>query len=264
MNSKESQTKTIQTEQSKNNSATMDLENLQKKYSNLLAKYKSAVNEYTNFLSDQAKNPDKKPSFTALNGYAVIGSERIGIKDITSLQECEASCAKLSNCTGATFITPNGNNRGCILSGGDPKVVRDFPGTFAIITKGKQLLLNMESINEELIATNKEIVDKIKNIEPVKDHINVVKSDSVEASKLYEDESLDFIFIDASHHYEFVKADIQAWYPKLKKGGYIGGHDYDPPSRTPNGIHGVFQAVNEIFPGDFDVVDEVSWVHLKK
>jgi len=167
MNSKESQTKTIQTEQSKNNSATMDLENLQKKYSNLLAKYKSAVNEYTNFLSDQAKNPDKKPSFTALNGYAVIGSERIGIKDITSLQECEASCAKLSNCTGATFITPNGNNRGCILSGGDPKVVRDFPDTFAIITKGKQLLLNMESINEELIATNKEIVDKIKNIEPV-------------------------------------------------------------------------------------------------
>jgi predicted O-methyltransferase YrrM len=106
--------------------------------------------------------------------------------------------------------------------------------------------------------------DFLKNIEPVKNHINVVKSDSVEASKLYEDESLDFIFIDASHHYEFVKADIQAWYPKLKKGGYIGGHDYDPPSRTPNGIHGVFQAVNEIFPGDFDVVDEVSWIHLKK
>ena len=54
MNSKKSQT-----EQSKNNSATMDLENLQKKYSNLLAKYKSAVNEYTNFISEQAIKPDK-------------------------------------------------------------------------------------------------------------------------------------------------------------------------------------------------------------
>jgi len=162
MNSKKSQN-----EQSKNNSATMDLENLQKKYSNLLCKYKSAVNEYTNFLSDQANNPDKKPSFTSINGYAVIGSQRIGIKDISSLQQCEASCAKLSNCTGATFITPKGNNRGCILSGGDPKVVRDREGTYAIITKGKQLLLNMESINEELIATNKEIVNKIKNMEPV-------------------------------------------------------------------------------------------------
>jgi uncharacterized protein YutD len=167
MNSKESQTKNFQTGQNTNNSATMDLENLQKKYSNLLAKYKSAVNEYTNFLSDQANNPDKKQTFTGLNGYAVIGSERIGFRDVPSLQECEASCAKLSNCTGATFITPKGNNRGCILSGGDPKVVRAFPDTYAIVTKGKQLLLNMESINEELIATNKEIVNKIKNIEPI-------------------------------------------------------------------------------------------------
>jgi len=162
MNSKESKT-----EQSKNNSATMDLENLQKNYSNLLAKYKSAVNEYTNFISDQTNNPDKKPSFTTINGYAVIGSERIGIKNISSLQECEASCAKLSNCTGATFITPKGNNRGCILSGGDLKVLRDREGTYAIIPKGKQLLLNMESINEQLIATNKEIITKIKNIQPV-------------------------------------------------------------------------------------------------
>lgn len=161
MNSKESQT-----EQNKNNSATMDLENLQKKYSNLLAKYKSAVNEYTNFLSEQAMKPDQKPSFTAINGYVLVGSERIGHNTSSTLQECEASCAKLSNCTGATFITPHGHNRGCILSGGDPKMVRDRQGTYAIITKGKQLLLNMGSINEELLATNKEIVNKINNIAP--------------------------------------------------------------------------------------------------
>ena len=144
-----------------------------------------------------------------------------------------------------------------------------------IINSGKNIRLDAVdtwegSPLEPFQQEQNEVIDKtlyddfLKNIEPVKDYINVVKSDSVEASKLYEDESLDFIFIDASHHYEFVKADIQAWYPKLKKGGYIGGHDYDPPSRTPNGIHGVFHAVNEIFPGDFDVVDEVSWIHLKK
>ena len=167
MNSKESQTIKNQTEQSKNNSATMDLENLQKKYSNLLAKYKSAVDEYTNFLSDQAIKPDNKPSFNTIKGYSVIGSERIGQNNSSTLQECEASCAKLSNCTGATFITPKGKNRGCILSSGDPKIVRDKEHVYAIITKGKQLLLNMESINEQLIATNKEIVNKIKNIEPV-------------------------------------------------------------------------------------------------
>lgn len=114
------------------------------------------------------------------------------------------------------------------------------------------------------VVKNKTLYENfLKNIEPVKDYVNIVRSDSVEASKQYADESLDFIFIDASHHYEFVKADIDAWYPKLKKGGYIGGHDYVPPSRIPHGIHGVYQAVNELFPNAFFVVDEVSWIHRK-
>lgn len=72
----------------------------------------------------------------------------------------------------------------------------------------------------------------LKNIDPVKDFINPIKLESVEASKLYQDQSLDFVFLDASHDYESVKEDIFAWYPKVKVGGKIGGHDYnwDPVS----------------------------------
>jgi len=67
----------------------------------------------------------------------------------------------------------------------------------------------------------------INNIGPVKNYINPIKLCSIEAAKLYRDNSLDFVFLDASHDYESVKEDIFAWYPKLKLGGKIGGHDYN-------------------------------------
>jgi hypothetical protein len=56
------------------------------------------------------------------------------------------------------------------------------------------------------------------------------------------DGSVDLVFIDADHSYEGVKADIEAWLPKVKVGGWIGGHDYKSP-RFP----GVERAVHERF-----------------
>ncbi|MBT5491708.1 class I SAM-dependent methyltransferase, partial [bacterium] len=41
-------------------------------------------------------------------------------------------------------------------------------------------------------------------------------------------QTLDFIYIDANHTYESAKEDIQLWYPKIKVGGMISGHDYIP------------------------------------
>jgi predicted O-methyltransferase YrrM len=66
--------------------------------------------------------------------------------------------------------------------------------------------------------------------------------DSVEASKLYADASLDFVFIDADHRYEMVARDIDAWLPKVKRGGIIAGHDF---CNWPG--FGVIQAVTERF-----------------
>ena len=65
----------------------------------------------------------------------------------------------------------------------------------------------------------------LKNIEPVKDNINIVKSISWEAPKKYEDNSIDFVFIDAGHDYDSVTKDLKSWLPKVKNGGIIAGHD---------------------------------------
>lgn len=64
--------------------------------------------------------------------------------------------------------------------------------------------------------------------------------DSVEAAELLNDASMDLVFIDAAHDYESVKADIAAWWPKVRPSGILCGHDYGK-RRLP----GVTQAVNE-------------------
>jgi hypothetical protein len=53
------------------------------------------------------------------------------------------------------------------------------------------------------------------------------------------DNSLDFVFIDGNHSYEYVKNDLEFWYKKVKNSGYITGDDYE------NYNFGVKQAVDE-------------------
>ena len=51
------------------------------------------------------------------------------------------------------------------------------------------------------------------------------------------EETLDFVYIDGNHDYEFVKNDIEIYYAHLKKGGVIGGHDfYNGFAKTHNGV----------------------------
>lgn len=68
----------------------------------------------------------------------------------------------------------------------------------------------------------------------------LIKEYSHEAANQFEDKSVYFAMIDASHEYEDVKRDILTWLPKIKKGGMLSGDDYDWP--------GVRRAVSEIFP----------------
>jgi len=95
----------------------------------------------------------------------------------------------------------------------------------------------------------------IKNIEPVKNIINPVISNSWEGASLYEDNSLDFVWLDAGHEYQDIKKDIASWYPKVKNGGTLAGHDF---TTAP----GVSQAVGEYFNKDFKQIN-TSWLHIK-
>ena len=57
------------------------------------------------------------------------------------------------------------------------------------------------------------------------------------------DQSLDFVYLDSDHKYQSVKSEIEAWYPKVKVGGILAGHDYIERSHIEE--FGVIQAVTE-------------------
>jgi len=59
------------------------------------------------------------------------------------------------------------------------------------------------------------------------DRAILIQGWSTEVAEAVEDESLDFVFIDANHAYEFVVEDIATWSKKVRKGGIVWGHDYD-------------------------------------
>jgi hypothetical protein len=62
--------------------------------------------------------------------------------------------------------------------------------------------------------------------ENLTERIIPVRMDSLEASRYLKDVRPDLIYIDASHDYVSVYADIAAWYPLIKERGFICGDDY--------------------------------------
>lgn len=57
--------------------------------------------------------------------------------------------------------------------------------------------------------------------------ITLIISESVSAARLFSDASLEWVHLDARHDYASVKADIEAWLPKVRAGGWLSGDDYD-------------------------------------
>lgn len=60
--------------------------------------------------------------------------------------------------------------------------------------------------------------------------IITIASDSSKAAKIFQNNSIKFLFIDGNHSCEKVTEDLKAWYPKVMIGGVIAGDDYPFPS----------------------------------
>jgi len=132
-----------------------------------------------------------------------------------------------------------------------------------IANSGKNIRLDVVDImteeappvfRKDRVALFLERHEEIKrNLSPVP-WVNIIPKSSEAAASMYSDGMLDFVYVDADHHYENVCKDIMAWIPKLKKGGIMAGHDY-------HNYEGVRRAVNQLLPG-FQLVSQNSWMYV--
>jgi hypothetical protein len=89
------------------------------------------------------------------------------------------------------------------------------------------------------------------------------------STKVTIEEMLDFVYVDANHSYGAVLADLEYWYPKVRNGGMVAGHDFE--QGTINGADfGVIKAL-ETFLADkrhvLHTTDErqyPSWILFKE
>ena len=112
----------------------------------------------------------------------------------------------------------------------------------------------------DLVDLNADQVTIMQNLAPVHDVIGVFHNGgSVPASKLYEDGSLDFVFLDGDHAYPSIRADIDAWRPKVRRGGILSGHDYTP--LMPDVVRAVDETFErfEIWPGTRFGKEQYFW-----
>ena len=87
-----------------------------------------------------------------------------------------------------------------------------------------------------------------QNLTPVIEHITMLSMISWNAADKFDDNTVDFCYVDAGHSYEAVSNDLTAWWPKLRPGSMFAGDDYT------KGYPGVQKAVWDFFgPQDIKV-----------
>lgn len=110
------------------------------------------------------------------------------------------------------------------------------------------------NLNSDIIPNIYNTYNNTLNGLGVRDMITDVRSISWEAADKFEDGSLDIVYIDADHEYDSVYKDVKNWYPKVKKGGIISGHDAHAEQ--------VMRAVNEQI-NNVNVRPDWGWVWYK-
>jgi hypothetical protein len=145
------------------------------------------------------------------------------------------------------------------------QIVNNWSGTLYMVDVWRPLESGYDDSSNHGRYDGGVYTDAMENIKGFEDRAIMVRATSEIASDMFNDNSLDFVYIDANHAYDYVVQDIELWYPKVKKGGFICGHDYlgldwyDDPSYSDNNKDKFIWGTDGTYMGVFGVnpaVDE--------
>lgn len=146
----------------------LNLESLNAKYNNLLIQYKQAVSDYITYLNNYSEK--QKNMFTNIQGQAFWGTGQAGQQsayNVSNVNSCSALCSRTSGCTGATFNPTTYSKPMCQLRTGNADPVISSASDYAIIPQEKEILFNIQYINNQLTSVNNQILNIINNNRPL-------------------------------------------------------------------------------------------------
>jgi glycosyltransferase involved in cell wall biosynthesis len=100
-----------------------------------------------------------------------------------------------------------------------------------------------------------------RNLAPYVGRFRFHRALSAEAVGSFPDDALDFVYLDANHSYETVSQDLHLWFPKIKRGGVLAGHDF-LDGELPEGRFGVASAVRAFAQDvglNVQLTDDAAW-----
>lgn len=158
------------------------------------------------------------------------------------------------------------NNHGLLGPGAEIGVfVGEFSRTILTEWKGKRLALvdpyQKFPKDEYFDSTQDRNQDEVfahaqANLAIFGDRAQFMRMTSLQAALIIHDTSLDWIFIDGNHSLDASKADIAAWWPKVRSGGLFAGHDFYTRLKDTNS-----DALNAVldFAESIDTRPHVTW-----